>query len=71
MASVAMPEPINAPQFTTSSSPARYGLPYRIPVLFGIRYMNQFIIQTIRTLGGSRGETFILEKKKDNLGKLV
>lgn len=59
MASVSTPEPSN----TRSSD--------RIPVFFGIRFMNQGIIQLIRIVGGSKGENFILEKKKDTLGKLV
>lgn len=68
MASVAVPEPTSMPQFASTTE---FGLPYRMPVYLGIRYMNQFIITAIRTLGGSRGESYVVEKRKDNLGKLV
>lgn len=71
MASVASPEPVSTSARDISASQSDVGLPFRIPVFFGVRLMNDFIIQTIRTLGGSRGETFVTEQKKDNLGKLV
>jgi hypothetical protein len=69
MAAVASPEPTSS--VTSNDTNNRFALPYRIPVFFGIRHMNQAIIQLIRLVGGSKGETFIIEKKKDNLGKLV
>ncbi|KAI8380095.1 etoposide-induced protein 2.4-domain-containing protein [Blakeslea trispora] len=46
-------------------------LPYRMHVFAGIRWMNTAILQTIRTFAGSRGAHWMVEKKKDNLGKLV
>lgn len=68
MASVASPEPLST-HVANSTEP--FALPFRAPVFFVIRLMNQAIIQAIRTLGGSKGETFVVENKKDNLGKLV
>ncbi|EPB86690.1 hypothetical protein HMPREF1544_06476 [Mucor circinelloides 1006PhL] len=68
MASVASPEPLST-HVAHSTEP--FALPFRVPVFFAIRLMNQAIIEAIRTLGGSRGATFVVEKKKDNLGKLV
>ncbi|KAF1802952.1 etoposide-induced protein 2.4-domain-containing protein [Mucor lusitanicus] len=68
MASIASPEPLST-HVAHSAEPL--ALPFRVPVFFAIRLMNQAIIQAIRTLGGSKGATFVVEKKKDNLGKLV
>lgn len=68
MASIASPEPLST-HIANSTEP--FALPFRVPVFFAVRLMNQVIIQAIRTLGGSKGETFVVEKKKDNLGKLV
>ena len=70
MASVATPEPASTQQGDIPFT-QEFGLPFRVPVFFGVRLMNGFIIQTICTLGGSRAETFVTEKRKDNLGKLV
>ncbi|CEP07224.1 hypothetical protein [Parasitella parasitica] len=69
MASVASPEPLTTHSMANSVGP--FVLPFRIPVFFAIRLMNQAIIQAIRTLGGSKAEAFGVEKKKHNLGKLV
>lgn len=62
MAAVATPEP-------SSKHDSNQQLPNRLPVFFGVRQMNQGIIQIIRLVGGSRGESFTTEK--ENLGKLV
>ncbi len=59
MASVASPEPSSTTSRDILLSNSDVGLPYRIPVFFGVRLMNEFIIQTIRTVGGSRGKTFV------------
>lgn len=67
MASVATPEPTSDILYSS----LEFALPFQIPVFFGVRFMNKCIIQAIRTLGGSRGETFVTDKNKDNLGKLV
>lgn len=67
MASVASPEPLST---NVANSTELFALPFQAPVFFVIRLMNQAIIQAIRTLGGPKGETFVVEKK-DSLGKLV
>lgn len=67
MASVATPEPSS----DISHSSQEFALPFQIPVFFGVRFMNKCIVQTICTLGGSKGEIFVVDKNKDNLGKLV
>ncbi|CAO3629406.1 unnamed protein product [Mucor hiemalis] len=69
MASVATPEPRSTLPRDIPFSDS--GLPFRIPVFFGVRLVNECIVKTIRTVGGSRGASFVTEKKKDNLGKLV
>lgn len=69
MASVSTPEPRSTlPKDIPFSNS---GLPYRIPVFFGVRLLNECIVKAIRIIGGSRGASFVAEKKKDNLGKLV
>ncbi|KAI7874280.1 etoposide-induced protein 2.4-domain-containing protein [Mucor mucedo] len=67
MASVAAPEPTAEVPYSS----LEFALPFQIPVFLGVRFMNKCIIQVIRTVGGSRGETLVVDKHKDNLGKLV
>lgn len=67
MASVATPEPTAEVPYSS----LEIALPFQLPVFLGVRLMNKCIIQVIRTLGGSRGETLVVDKHKDNLGKLV
>lgn len=69
MASVSTPEPRSTLPKDIPFSDS--GLPYRIPVFFGVRFLNDCIVKAIRTVGGSSGASSVAEKKKDNLGKLV
>ncbi|KAI8890411.1 hypothetical protein K501DRAFT_319746 [Backusella circina FSU 941] len=79
MASVATPLPemvgndpsIHTTPHNVSLSNSDFALPFRIPVFFGVRLMNQLIVNGIRVLGGSRGAFIVSEKKKDRMGKLV
>jgi hypothetical protein len=46
-------------------------LPNRLPVFIGVKKLNELAISLIRTVGGVRGNSLLLDKKKEAFGKLV
>jgi hypothetical protein len=46
-------------------------LPNRLPIFLGVKKLNELVISLIRTFGGVRGDSLLLDKKKEAFGKLV
>lgn len=46
-------------------------LPNKIPIFIGVKKLNELVISLIRTVGGVRGNSLLLDKKKEAFGKLV
>lgn len=48
-----------------------FELPDRLPIFTGVRKLNDLLISLIRKFGGVRGDSLLLDKKKEAFGKLV
>lgn len=48
-----------------------FELPDRLPIFTGVRKLNDLFISLIRKFGGVRGDSLLLDKKKEAFGKLV
>ncbi|KAH8555317.1 etoposide-induced protein 2.4-domain-containing protein, partial [Umbelopsis sp. PMI_123] len=46
-------------------------LPDRLPIFTGVKKLNEILISFIRKFGGVRGDSLLLDKKKEAFGKLV
>ncbi|KAG2183146.1 hypothetical protein INT43_006141 [Umbelopsis isabellina] len=46
-------------------------LPNRLPIYIGVKKLNELVISLIRSVGGVRGNSLLLDKKKEAFGKLV
>ncbi|KAI8580552.1 hypothetical protein K450DRAFT_236161 [Umbelopsis ramanniana AG] len=46
-------------------------LPDRLPIFTGVKKLNELLISLIRNFGGVRGDSLLLDRKKEAFGKLV
>jgi hypothetical protein len=76
MATTANVQPATGVQSHSIRSGSTFGLedielPNRLPIFVGVKKLNELAIALIRSVGGVRGDSLLLDKKKEAFGKLV